>query len=113
MKYSLLPHIRPIEFTKNLQIMQLRGSVEYLRDFIGFFSFLFKIKLDLANSADPDEMPHIVAIHLGFTLFHPYKPVVLFVGHMQTVENQIRCRRMWRLIRVSTVCLRIGLSKFE
>ena len=34
-----------------------------------------------------------------------YKPSVLFVGHRQPVQTQIRRRRTRRLIRVSTVCL--------
>ena len=34
-----------------------------------------------------------------------YKPNILFVGHIQTVETQIRQGLMWHLIRVSTVCL--------
>ena len=36
---------------------------------------------------------------------NPYKPIVLLVGHRQTVQTQIRRRRTRRLIRVSTVCL--------
>ena len=35
----------------------------------------------------------------------PYKPSVFFVGHRQTVQTQTRHHRMWRLIRVYTVCL--------
>ena len=34
---------------------------------------------------------------------NPYKPSVLFVGHRQTVKNQIRRRIKRRLIRFSTV----------
>ena len=37
--------------------------------------------------------------------FNPYKPSVLFVGHQQTVQNQIRRRKTRRLIRFSTVYL--------
>ena len=36
----------------------------------------------------------------GFFFFNPYKPSVLFVGHRQTVQNQIRCRKTRRLIRL-------------
>ena len=35
---------------------------------------------------------------------NPNKPSILFVGHRETVQTQIRRRRMGRLIRVSTVC---------
>ena len=34
-----------------------------------------------------------------------FKPSVLLVGHMQTVDTQTRRHKMRRLIRVSTVCL--------
>ena len=37
--------------------------------------------------------------------FYSYKPSILFVGHMQAVQIQIRRSRTRRLIRVSTVCL--------
>ena len=36
--------------------------------------------------------------------FNPYKPSVYFVGHRQTVQTQSKRRKLWRLIRVSTVC---------
>ena len=45
--------------------------------------------------------------------FNPHKPSVLFVGHRQTAQTQIRHRRMQRLIRFSTVCLQNVLLKFE
>ena len=35
---------------------------------------------------------------------NPFKPSVLFVGHRQTAQTQIRRHITWRLIRVSTVC---------
>ena len=39
-------------------------------------------------------------------LLNPYKPSVLFVGHRQTVQNQMRRRKMRCLIRfLSTICL--------
>ena len=43
----------------------------------------------------------------------PYKPSVLFVGHVQTVQTQIRCRSTLRLISVSTVCLHNFLLKLD
>ena len=42
-----------------------------------------------------------------------FKPSVLFVGHVQTVDTQTRRRTMRRLIRVSTVCFQNVLSQFE
>ena len=42
-----------------------------------------------------------------------YKPSIPFLGHRQTVLTQIRCRRMWRLIRVCTVCLKEFLFKIK
>ena len=45
---------------------------------------------------------------------NPYKPpIVLFVGHVQTVETQIRRSRTLRLISVSTVCLQNFLFKLD
>ena len=57
----------------------------------------------------------------GFTIrnvkeipaFVPINLTVLFVGHRQTVQIQIRRRRMRRLVRVSTVCLQNVLLKME
>ena len=40
-------------------------------------------------------------------MINPYKPIVLFVGHRQTVLIHVS------LIRFSTVCLQNVLSKFE
>ena len=34
---------------------------------------------------------------------YPYKPSVLFMGHWQTVQNEIRRYRMWRLTKFFTV----------
>ena len=39
-----------------------------------------------------------------------YKPSVHFVGYSQTIQTQLRRRRMLYLIRVSTVCLMNTLS---
>ena len=49
----------------------------------------------------------------GCNRVNPYTPGVLFVGHRQTVQTQIRCRTMRCLIRVSTVCLQNVLLKFD
>ena len=39
-------------------------------------------------------------------ILNPYKPSVLFEGHWQTVQTQIRYHKTWRLISISTVCLK-------
>ena len=44
---------------------------------------------------------------------NPYKPSVIFVGHRQTVQNQIRRHRTWRLIRFCTACIQNILLKYE
>ena len=44
---------------------------------------------------------------------NPYKPSVLFVGHRQTVQNQIRRRKTRLLIKFSTVCLQKFLLRYE
>ena len=43
--------------------------------------------------------------------FNAYKPSVLLIGHMQTVQTQIRLRIMRCLIRIFTICLRNVLIK--
>ena len=51
-------------------------------------------------------------IHKTFksgTIVDPFKPSVLIMGHLQTMQNQIR----QHLIRFSTVCLQNVLIKFE
>ena len=46
-------------------------------------------------------------------LTYNYKSSVLFVGHRQTVQTQIRRHRTRRLIRVSIVSIHNFLSEFE
>ena len=46
-------------------------------------------------------------------LIYPFKPSVLFVGHRQTVQTQIRRRKMRRLIRAFTVYSQNVLLKVE
>ena len=50
---------------------------------------------------DPEQLPPTVVSQVGY--LNQYKPSVPFLGHRQTVQTQIRHRRMWRLIRVFTV----------
>ena len=52
---------------------------------------------------------HCLCVFLS--MFNPFKPSVIFVGHKQTAQTQIRRHRLWRLIRVSTVCLHNALLK--
>ena len=49
----------------------------------------------------------------GKSISNPCKHSVLFVGHAQTMQTQIRRSKTLCLISVSTVCLHIFLSKFE
>ena len=53
--------------------------------------------------------------NVNFTQYNvnPYKPSVLFVGHRQRGQNQIRRRKTRRPIRFSTVCVQMFLLKFE
>ena len=50
--------------------------------------------------------------HHNKITFNPYKPSVLFMGHWQTVQTQIRHRIMRCLIWIFTVCLQNVLFKF-
>ena len=49
--------------------------------------------------------PSINSFNATDGLTNIYKPSVLFMGHRQTVQNQIIRHRMWRLIKLSTVLL--------
>ena len=44
---------------------------------------------------------------------YPCQAFVLFMGHMQTVQTQIRCHKILRLIRFTAVCLQYNLLKIE
>ena len=59
------------------------------------------------------EYQHFPQSSVYVTLFNPYKPSVLFMGHRETEKTQIRRRRTRRLIRVSTVYLQNILLKIE
>ena len=52
-----------------------------------------------------ESLRYIRLRHKKPEFIHPYKPRVLFVGHRQTVQTQIRCCRMCHMIRFSNVCL--------
>ena len=64
------------------------------------------------NEIELNETVHFFLL-LHVCRLNPYKPSILFVGHRQTVETQIRRHITWHLIRVSTVCLQNVLLKFE
>ena len=49
----------------------------------------------------------------GIRFINPFSPSVLFVGHEQTVQTQIRRRKTRGLIRVSTVSLQNVLTKVD
>ena len=55
---------------------------------------------------DFNEMSNLSIIQNIFKIIfnHLYKPIVLFVGHRQTVQTQIRRRKSRRLIRVFAAC---------
>ena len=44
---------------------------------------------------------------------HGTYPIVFFMGHKQSVQNQIRRHRRQRLIRFYTLCLQNVLLKFQ
>ena len=75
----------PIEFSikfvtvkSGWSILYIEGSQVIIPKNIVFFSL--KIDFILANSADPDEMPHYAAFHLGLLCLPKY----LFRGFMYT-----------------------------
>ena len=55
----------------------------------------------------------LLSLMLLFKCLTHKKPSVLYVGHRQSVQNQIRRRKTRRLITFSTVCLQKFLLKFE
>ena len=52
-------------------------------------------------------------IEQNIVSFNPYKSSVLFVGHRQTAQNQIRRHKTRCLIRILYVCLHNVLLKFK
>ena len=73
-------------------------------------SKMYSIKQD--KNIKGEEIIFCIEFLLLKDLLYPYKPSVLFVGHGQTVQTQIRHRIMRCLIRVSTVCLQNVILKF-
>ena len=93
----------------------------YLRKCSDYF-FMFGTILKVTNSSFQKGMTCCRSLYakkvmklLAFIFEQPsYMPSVLFLGHRQIMQNQIRCHSLTRcLIRVSTVCLHYFLLKFE
>ena len=58
----------------------------------------------------------IIALYLSLRMnssFITSRPCVLFIGQRQTLQTKFRRHRRRCLIRVSTVCLQVVLSKFD
>ena len=78
--------------------------------------FLMEHTIDVYGRIPIKQAPWIrvaFASEGGENDINPYKPSVIFVGHRQTGQTQIRRRILGRLIRVSTVCIQNVLLKFE
>ena len=82
--------------TEHLQYPALSASVQKIENY----------HLDKCGRLRPS--PHAHSLYIN-----PYKPSVLFIGHRQTVQTQIRHHRTRRLIRVSTVCSQNVILEFE
>ena len=62
MEFSITPHI----IKSGWSVVYIVGSQVTISEIYCTYVFLsLKINFVLANSADPDEMPHYVAFHLG------------------------------------------------
>ena len=73
----------------------------------GFVNFCFvKLKQNLRTTGTCIcyEEEGLAAMMEPGSQFNPHKPSVPFLGHRQTVQTQTRRHRMWRLIRVFTIC---------
>ena len=92
---------------------------EYFTVFLKNKNIIFKIrrskvtdyaalnKSDFHKSERVYRMKEWISIILSqYAISTSYKPSVHLMGHWQTVQNQIRCRKARRLIWFCTVCLR-------
>ena len=84
-----------------------------LYDTVSIFLVLFKV-LNLLKSDVPKKIISTIYFPNFCNFFEISKIIAFltliclasfFVGHRQIVQTQIRCHRIWCLIRVSTVCL--------
>ena len=69
--------LRPMEFTIKLDTVKSEWSIVYIegsRVIISKKCYILSLKMDfvVANCADPDEMPHYVAFHLGLHCLPKY-----------------------------------------
>ena len=81
---------------------KIRNVTEY-----HVFSIKIHFKCTILNIKIPLRYSHFDIWTVTVIHVNPYKPRFLSKGRRQTVETQIRHFRMWCLIRVSTVCLKI------
>ena len=110
------------EAKKNAPIVLLYDTVSlFLVLFKVFFIFINVLKSDAPCALSLGRLFQQCTSQISATLmryakkciFKPYMPSVLYVGHRQIAQTQIRRHRMLRLIRVSTVCLHNFLLKLE
>ena len=67
-------HIHIDTISMGLPIVYLRGSpVEFSKLCVSVTKGCFNLFLKLANSADPDEMQHYAAFHLGLSCLPKYQ----------------------------------------
>ena len=71
----MLQRMRPSDFSTKFDIVKSGWSVVYIEGshvVISKCIVFLSLKTDfaVANSADPEEMPHHVAFHLGFHCLH-------------------------------------------
>ena len=78
-----------------------------------FFVVFFSSKCGFNFTVGSPHYLVILTSYINYHFINPYKPGVNFVRHRQIMQTQIGRRIMWRLIRVSTVCLQNVLFKFD
>ena len=82
-KYRLLTLLRQMEFLTTFYTAKSGWSIVYMEGVTGYnfqnnnLSLSLKIDFVLANSADPDEIPHYAAIHMGISCLSKY-PIRVF-----------------------------------
>ena len=86
-KGSILQYFQPL-LSYHLSLRSVLSNFERLLK--TGFTVILSLKVDFvfANSADPDEMPHPVAFHLGLHCLQNY-PLHLGVCSLQMVNNWI------------------------
>ena len=96
--------------------IHVAATMALLKIIQGHFSLLF-LWLSFDLQAGKEARDIAFQLNLGGTklasTLNTYKSSVFFVGHMQTIQTQIRRRNMRSLIRIFTVCLQNVPLKFE